>query len=90
MESQRKFILIQDMLYILLGMYGGRVYLGKPTDVNNEIVLSGIIWKIQPFEFHKKTKRIKILYYRIIRFFKQNCFGHSDFKTIFTKITNFN
>lgn len=88
MESKRKFMRVQGQLYCLLGMYGGIASLSKPTDVNNQVVKRGVIWEMQPFQFHQETKSIKILYYRTVRFFKKDVWGRSDFQKLLKRILN--
>jgi hypothetical protein len=79
-----EFIKVQNKLYTVLGMYGGYAYLGLPLDVNNDVVKNGVIWEMQPFYWENSIShpdKIKILYFKIIRFFKKDCFGKSKFKT---------
>ena len=45
----RKIIKVEGKWYIILGMYGGRCYLGNLFDLNNEVVKRGVIWEMQPF-----------------------------------------
>lgn len=81
MESKRKFIKIQDKYYTILSLHGWSICLGRPTDVNNEIVKRGIIWEMSPFS-HPSKINIYVIVYRLIRFFKPNVWRQSDFINI--------
>jgi len=84
-----KFIKIKGEIYTLLGMYGGRGHFGHPTDVNNESALVAVIWEKQPFFYENEMNKIdkmKVAYYRCIRFFKSDVFGRSGFKTLINKV----
>lgn len=80
-----KYMKIQGKYYHLLGMYGGNAHLGEPTDVNNEVVKSDIIWFMQPFFWHTQTPFYVRWYYDTIRFFKVDVFGRSGFRTFIKK-----
>lgn len=41
-----KYIWVQGKYYSQLGMFGGVVHLGRPTDVNNESIRREIIWEV--------------------------------------------
>lgn len=69
---------IHGKIYNVLGLYGGNIYLGNPYDVNNDVIKKGVIWEMQPF--HKDVPMTKILYFYLIRYFKKDVFGNSDFK----------
>ena len=75
-----KYVWIQGKYYSQLGLYGGKIYLGKPTDVNNEVVKSGVIWEMQPFFCNEEVSKIVKHYFNIIRFFKVDIWGNSKFK----------
>lgn len=75
-----KLIKIQGKLYNLLGMYGGKVYVSKLFDVNNNVVKKGIIWEMQPFYWDKDINYLLKSFIYIIRYFKVDVFGNSQFK----------
>ncbi|OYX82451.1 MAG: hypothetical protein B7Y83_14725 [Flavobacteriales bacterium 32-34-25] len=75
---------VGNKTYLILGLYGGYVYLGNPYDINNEVIKEGVIWEMQPF--HEKIPKIINLYYSFIRFFKIDVFGKSEFKNILFSI----
>jgi len=58
----KRIINVQGKWYNLLGMYGGRCYLGKITDSYNEIIKSGIIWEMQPFFYQNEKWYGKIIF----------------------------
>jgi hypothetical protein len=83
------YIKVRGIIYNQIGMYGGYVYLGKPTDVNNDVLYEGLIWEMQPFLYESefsKVDNLKLIFYNIVRFFKVDVFGKSDFKTFCQKI----
>jgi hypothetical protein len=51
----KEIINIQGKWYNHLGTWGGKCYLGKITDHNNEVEKQGVIWKMQPF-FYQNEK----------------------------------
>lgn len=84
-----RYIKVEGIIYTQLGMYGGKVHLGKTTDVNNEVVKDGVIWEMQPFLYESefsKLDKLCVIYYNIIRFFKVDVFGKSEFKTLIQKL----
>lgn len=86
-----KYIKVNGIIYnqIVTTMYGSYVYLGKATDVNNDVVKEGVIWEMQPFYYESefsKVDKLCVIYYNIVRFFKVNVFGKSDFKSFIQKI----
>lgn len=74
-----RLIEIQGVLYNQLGMYGGKVYLGKPLDVNNEVVKAGIIWEMQPFKDEKEINTLIKTFVYVVRYFSRDVFGQSQF-----------
>lgn len=77
-----KYIWTKGKYYSQLGVYGGRVHLGKPLDVNNESVKSGVIWEMQPFSWAEETPILIRKYFDFIRFFKTDVFGNSGIKNL--------
>lgn len=74
-----EFFKLKGKVYHLLGMYGGVAYLGKPLDVNNGVVWSGVIWENQPFSYdHEINPYVKTFFY-VLRYFKRDQFGNSQF-----------
>lgn len=69
----REIINIQGKWYNYLGAWGGRCYLGKTTDVYNEVEKSGIIWNMQPFFYQNEIWYGSLLckWYKLIRLLKQ-------------------
>lgn len=87
--SRKKFIKVQGKIYLLLGMYGGHAHLGLPFDVNNDVVQSCVIWEKQPFynenEFGLRDRAF-VNISLLIRYFKVDVFGNSNFKSFSKKI----
>ena len=67
-----KLINVQGKIYNVLAMYGGNIFLGSPSDTNNDVVREGIIWEMQPFS--EKTPKAKYYYYSLVRFLKKASF----------------
>lgn len=80
-----RFIKIQGQFYTILGLYHGSGHFGSPLDVNNETILSHVIWEKQPFLYENEMSwidKIKVAYFRSVRFFKKDVFGRSQFKAL--------
>jgi hypothetical protein len=45
-----KLIKVQGKIYSQLGLYGGRIYLGNPQGIKNNVIRKGVIWEMQPFQ----------------------------------------
>lgn len=75
-----KFITVNGEHYTLLGMYSGIAHLGKPLDVNNNIIKSGIIWEMGGWKYG--IPFFKTIRFIIYRFFKKDCFGNWGFKNL--------
>lgn len=88
--NSKKFIKVQGKIYHLLGMNGGHAHLGLPFDVNNDVVQSCVIWEKQPFynesEFGLKDRTF-VNICLLVRYFKSDVFGNSDFKKSFKKVS---
>jgi len=76
-----KFFKINGKIYHLLLISGGRAYLGKPLDVDNEVEWEGVIWQNQPFYFDNEINPYIKTFYYVIRYFKRDCLKRSQFLT---------
>jgi hypothetical protein len=74
-----KLIKVQGKIYSQLGLYGGRIYLGNPYNVNNDVVKDGVIWEMQPF--FEKVPFYIYFYFNFIRYFKKDVFNKSEYKS---------
>lgn len=71
---------IKNHWYSLLLMNGGIAHLGKPLDVNNDVVYSIVIWLNQPFKYPEETPWYVKTWFDLIRWFKPDVFGRSGLK----------
>lgn len=72
-----KLIKVQGEIYSKLGIYGGRIYLGNPYNINNQSVKHGLMWEMQPFS----EKVPFYIYFYFIWSFKKDVFDKSEYKS---------
>lgn len=67
----KQIINIQGQWYNLLGMWGGRCYVSKLDDIDNEVYKSGVVWEMQPFILENEIWYSSIIktYYNVIRLY---------------------
>jgi hypothetical protein len=83
-----KFIKVEGKIYEELSMNGGRVTLGEPTDPNREVIKEGVVWGMGKVEFDEDINYFIKTYFYVLRYFKKDVFGRSNFLDSVGKTTN--
>jgi hypothetical protein len=73
-----KYMKVQGVNYVLLGMYGGMAHLGRLYDLNNDACRSNVIWYMQPFEDKGKFFTWRM---NVTRSFLRWCIKSDDWST---------